>query len=108
MVAIGKPLGSTNATWSAAGVITTGAWQDIEVVVSDANGAPQPGATIKVWLDVDDLTRVYRAQAASDASGRARFVIPAAALARGRGDRWVHVTAGATYPLAETALPVGT
>lgn len=81
---------------------------DVEVVVSDANGAPQPGATIKVWLDVDDFTRVYRAQAASDASGRARFVIPAAALARGRGDRWVHVTAGATYPLAETALPVGT
>ena len=37
VVAIGKPLGSTNATWSAAGVITTGAWQDIEVVVSDAS-----------------------------------------------------------------------
>ncbi len=34
---IGKPVGSTNATGSAAGVITTGVWQDIEVVVSNAS-----------------------------------------------------------------------
>lgn len=34
---IGKPVGSTNATGSATGVITTGEWQDIEVVVSDAS-----------------------------------------------------------------------
>jgi hypothetical protein len=33
---IGKPVGSTNSTGSAAGTITTGVWQDIEVVVSNA------------------------------------------------------------------------
>lgn len=36
-VFIGKPQGSTNATGSATGVITTGEWQDIEVVVSNAS-----------------------------------------------------------------------
>jgi hypothetical protein len=80
---------------------------DVDVLVTDASGAPQADATVKLWLDVDDFTRVFRTQATSDASGRARFTIPAAALARGRGDRWVHVTAGRTHPLAETALPVG-
>jgi len=34
---IGQPVWSTNATGSAAGVITTGVWQDIEVVVSNAS-----------------------------------------------------------------------
>ncbi len=36
-VSIGKPQSSTDATSSASGVITTGEWQDIEVVVSDAS-----------------------------------------------------------------------
>ena len=80
---------------------------DVEVLVTDANGVPQPGATVKLWLDVDDFTRVHRAQAAADASGRARFVIPAAALARGRGDRWVHVTAGVAPPPAGSPLAGG-
>ena len=80
---------------------------DVDALVTDAKGVPQANATVKLWLDVDDFTRVYRAQAASDADGHARFLIPAAALAQGRGDRWVHVTAGVSYPLAETALPIG-
>ena len=37
VVYIGKPLGATTATGSAVGVITTGEWQDIEVVVSGAS-----------------------------------------------------------------------
>lgn len=95
--------------WKIAPTTTAGASGDlaVDVLVTDANGVPQPDATVKLWLDVDDFTRVHRAQAAADAIGRARFVIPAAALARGQGDRWVHVTAGRTYPLAETALPIG-
>ncbi|MBM4246611.1 MAG: M28 family peptidase [Deltaproteobacteria bacterium] len=97
------------SVWKIAPTTTTGASGvlDVDVLVTDASGAPQPDATVKLWLDVDDFTRVFRAQATSDASGRARFVIPAEALARGSGDRWVHVTAGRTHPLAETALPVG-
>lgn len=79
---------------------------DVDVLVTDATGAPQPGSVVKLWLDVDDFTRVYRSQATADGNGRVRFSIPSAALARGSGDRWVHVTAGVTYPLAETAFPI--
>ncbi|MBY0279319.1 M28 family peptidase [Candidatus Binatia bacterium] len=80
---------------------------DVTVLVTDASGTPQPAASVKLWLDVDDFTRVFRAQGVADASGQARFAIPATALAQGSGDRWIHVTAGVTHPLAETALPVG-
>ena len=97
------------SVWKIAPTTTAGASGalEIDVLVTDASGAPQPDATVKLWLDVDDFTRVFRTQATTDASGRARFVIPAESLARGSGDRWVHVTAGRTHPLAETALPVG-
>ena len=79
---------------------------DVDVLVTDVAGAPQPGSLVKLWLDVDDFTRVYRAQGTADESGHARFAIPADALALGSGDRWVHITAGVTYPLAETAIPL--
>jgi hypothetical protein len=95
--------------WKITPATTAGGSGDlaVDVLVTDAAGVPQPGASVKLWLDVDDFTRVFRAQAAAGADGRAPFVIPATALAQGRGDRWVHVTAGVDYPLAETAFPVG-
>jgi hypothetical protein len=79
---------------------------DVDVLVTAADGTPQPDAFVRVWLDVDDFTRVYRAQTTTDASGRARATIPASALAQGSGDRWMHITAGQTYPLAETIVPI--
>jgi hypothetical protein len=79
----------------------------VEVVVTDAAGTRQSDAVVKLWLDVDDFTRVYRAQAETDQSGATRFTIPADTLALGDGDRWVHVTAGVTYPLSETVFPFG-
>jgi hypothetical protein len=52
---------------------------------------PQDAANVRVWLDVDDATAN----------------VPASALSQGSGARYLHVTAGQGYPLAERiqALP---
>ena len=81
-------------------VVGGGLRLDIEVV--DHQGVPQPGARLDVWLDVDDFFRVFRVGATTDGAGRASVVLPSAALSQGSSHRFVHVTAGVTYPLAET------
>jgi hypothetical protein len=79
---------------------------EVTVVAKDANGAPQANAQVDVWLDVDDFTRAYRKKGAADAGGRFVATIPADALARGSGARWVHATAGAKYPQSEVMIPL--
>jgi hypothetical protein len=56
---------------------------------------------------VDDFTRSFEENAVTDSSGHVTANVPAAALAQGTGSRWLHVTAGESYPLAEqiVALP---
>lgn len=78
----------------------------VKVVAKDASGAPQAGANVRVWLDVDDFTRAYKQDVVADAQGNAQVVVPAAALAMGAAARWVHVTTGQGWPLSETILPV--
>jgi hypothetical protein len=94
--------------WKLAPTISAGTSGDldVDVLVTDAAGEPRPGAVVRLWLDVDDFTRVYRTQTTAAQNGRARISIPADALAQGAGDRWVHITAGETYPLVETIVPI--
>jgi hypothetical protein len=73
----------------------------VEVAVADDGGAPQAGARVAVWLDVDDFSRAHRVSVTADSDGRARVVIPSGALAVGEGGRFVHVTAGRAFPLVE-------
>lgn len=80
--------------------------QSIAITVTDAAGAPQAGAVVTAWVAVDGFTRSFQATTTSDADGDATVVLPAAALAAGSGDRWLHVTAGETYPLAEAIRPL--
>src|SRR5262245_32474421 len=99
-------LESDPAVWSVDGdLIPVSDGLRVELRVSDAAGTPQPAA-VEVWVDVDDFTRVYRAQTTADAAGGASIVVPSAALAAGAGDRWLHATAGLTYPLAEWIQPL--
>ncbi|MFN7973647.1 MAG: M28 family peptidase [Acidobacteriota bacterium] len=77
-----------------------------DIVVTDSSGVPQPGATVKLWIDVDDFTRVHSQTATADAQGKCTLFVPGAVLALGQGSRWVHVTAGIKYPLAETMRKV--
>jgi aminopeptidase YwaD len=77
---------------------------DVQVEARDGAGALQANAQIKVWLDVDDFTRAFKADTLSDASGRATVTIPADRLTRGSRSRWVHATAGLKYPLSESMI----
>jgi len=78
----------------------------VDIVVTDAGGTPQPQAQVTAWLDVDDFVRTHRAELTTDGAGTTSTVIPASALTQGSGSRWLHVTAGKDYPLAERIVPV--
>ena len=71
-----------------------------------ADGTPAQGACVDAWVDVDDFTRVFRASVSTDPGGAATIKVPRAALQRGAGERYLHVTAGAGWPLAEWILPL--
>ncbi len=77
--------------------------RDVTVTAKDASGVPQPGAFVRVWVDVDDFTRSFEQTVTTDANGVATVRVPAAALSagEGKGSRWLHFTTGETYPLAE-------
>ncbi|HYS10814.1 MAG TPA: M28 family peptidase [Myxococcales bacterium] len=68
------------------------------------DGAAAAGARIEVWLDVDDFTRAFHAALSAGEQGEASILIPAEALRRGCGGRYVHVTAGDRWPMAEGIL----
>ncbi len=78
----------------------------VELQVTDSTGVPQDGANVRVWLDVDDFTRVHDVTITADESGYASATIPASALSASSQGRWVHVTAGHDYPQAEAILPL--
>ncbi len=79
---------------------------DVDVSVTDSFGNAVPLVKVSVWLDVDDFTRVFRSTMRSDGAGRLTVQIPATELSKGSGQRFIHVTAGMDYPLAETILPL--
>ncbi len=78
----------------------------VTVVARDANGAPQAGAQVSAWIDVDDFTRTYRQIVTADGGGSATITIPSDKVARGQGSRWIHATAGVTFPLSEVMIPI--
>ncbi len=79
----------------------------VNVTAKDATGATQGNAAVSAWVDVDDFTRASLKSATADANGNASFTFSPSDLVKGAGSRWLHVTAGQTYPLAEVirALP---
>jgi Peptidase family M28 len=79
---------------------------DVAVSALDVDGLPQPGAQIRVWVNVDDFTRVFEETVTADEAGKAAVQVPAAALGEGKGGRWLHMTAGRAYPLSERMIPL--
>lgn len=80
-----------------------GADLGVTVTVKDGSGVAKPAVTVRAWLDVDDFTRAFDVSVPAGADGTAKLTIPAAALAKGKGSRWLHLTAGEP-PLAEEIL----
>jgi hypothetical protein len=78
----------------------------VTVTAFDANDVPQDGANVWIWVDVDDFTRTYRETAVTGGDGSVSVVVPEAGLTAGQSGRWLHVTAGEDYPLAESITPL--
>lgn len=79
---------------------------EVSVTARDAAGTTKAAAAVRVWVDVDDFTRVADVNGTTDAAGKVTLTIPASALSAGTGGRWLHATGGETYPLAERILPL--
>ena len=86
--------------WSAT---VTANGTSVDVMVKTGAGAPAANANVKASVMHDDFILDGEVSATTDANGHATLTIPAAAGA----NKFLHVTAGPTYPLAETiiALP---
>lgn len=78
----------------------------VEMRALRADAAPAAGARVEVWLDAEDFTRVFRASLRADETGATSVTIPRSALHPERSGRYLHVTAGDTWPLAERILPL--
>jgi len=76
----------------------------IDVVVTDAMNVAQANAPVDGVLMVDDFFATGTAHTMTDASGHATVTFPAAAVAMGSGNRYVHVTSGPDFPYVEQVL----
>jgi len=78
----------------------------VDAAVTNAVAQPQPGAAVDATLLVDDYFPAASVHAMTDANGHALLTFPAGAAEKGAGNRFVHVTAGPTYPFVEQILPL--
>ena len=80
---------------------------NIDVTIKDSTGKPVAGTPVNVTLVYDDF---FDAQdptdTMSDASGKVHVSVPPAVANQGKGNRWVHVTAGPVWPLVEQLIPI--
>lgn len=76
------------------------AGSSVDVTVRDGNGMARGNTTVKADVMHDDFMYDGSVEAMTDASGHATLTLPPSAGA----NRFVHVTAGLTYPLVEKIL----
>ena len=92
------------------GTVTTTPGGDsltVDATFTDATGAPQASAIAAASVMYDDFMLATKVTGTTDATGHVQFHIPTAMTQMGSGNRFLHVTAGPTYPLVEkiSALP---
>ena len=81
----------------------------VEVEVTGLTGQPAGGVPLTVELLVRDFFPAWSdasGKIVTDASGRARFTVPAAALNLAPDGRFLDVTGGKAYPVVEVSAPV--
>jgi aminopeptidase YwaD len=95
------------ALWTAQVTTTMGATLSVDVTVRDGGGATRADAIVVVTAMHDDFFLGAEIKGMTDANGRVVLDLPASVLTQGQGKRFIHVTAGPVYPLAEqiVALP---
>jgi aminopeptidase YwaD len=95
--------------WTAAVTVAPRAAGDavqVAATVRDGSGAAQAGAAASAMLLVDDFFLAGSASGTTDGSGQVTFSFTAAQASQGAGNRYLHVTAGTTYPLVEQIVAV--
>lgn len=92
--------------WTADVRTTNAAMFTVDVDVRDGAGAPGIGARASATILTDDFMPVASVNAVTDANGHVQMLLPSTALTAGSGNRFLHVTAGPTYPLVEKILPL--
>ena len=95
------------AIWTAKVTTTPGPTFAVTALVKDGMGVPQANAVATAAVLFDDFSLAGTQTVTTDASGTARFTFPASTTTMGAGSRFLHVSAGPTYPLVEQiiALP---
>jgi hypothetical protein len=76
----------------------------VDVAVEDGFGRAQANAFVEAVLFHDHFFETATRNVRTGADGRATLRFPAAAFLGRRHPRFLHVTAGATYPLVETVI----
>jgi aminopeptidase YwaD len=93
--------------WKAEATVAAGAaGLTVDATITDAGGKPQGRAPASATLLYDDFFPGATVNGATDDAGMVRFQFSATDSAKGRGRRFVHVTAGPQYPLVERVLAV--
>ena len=95
------------AIWTAQVTTAPGPMFAVTALVKDGMGIPQANAKATAAVLFDDFSLAGTQDATTDASGTARFAFPTGMTTMGAGSRFLHVSAGPTYPLVEQiiALP---
>jgi hypothetical protein len=95
------------ALWTADVSTMPGASFTVDVTAHDGTGAPAANAIIVASAMHDDFMLTAEVKGMTDASGHVVLTLPPTAQSAGSGNRFIHVTAGPVYPLAEqiVALP---
>lgn len=93
--------------WTAAVTTTPGGMFTVHAQIAKGDGTPAANAVATATITHDDFSLSAAMTATTDGAGMATFVFPASAATMGAGNRFLHVTAGPTYPLVEkiVALP---
>lgn len=89
--------------WTTSAVLARGGI-GAQVTIRDGKGVPQAGITVKASYLVNDFTLVDRGEVVTDADGVATVMVQA--TDKSSPNNFLHVTAGPSYPLVETILPV--
>ena len=87
--------------WTAEVSPSPGAMFSVDVTVRDGNGMLHQGAVVVVSAMHDDFMLGAEVKGMTDAAGHVVLQLPASVATDGAGNRFVHVTAGPVYPLAE-------
>ena len=78
----------------------------VSATVTDGNGVAAVGTTVHAAVLVDDFTLATTLSGITDGSGHVMLGIPIAASIAGTANRFLHFTAGPTYPLVEQIVAI--